>query len=324
MPDTELSHAVFAWALDGKGGGHPLQPQSADPPPGGLRWLHMDYQDPRTLAWLRNGSGIDPVVVEALTAPAPRPRSLVVGDGLMVILRGINVNDNADPEDMVALRFWLEEHRVITLRHRRIAAAQDVADQLKLGNGPHDAGDLLHDVTERLLDRIGPKVEEIEESVDALEEQVLSAQSRTLRVKLAQVRRLSISLRRYLVPQRETVVRLQSERVTWLSDLNRAHLREDADRVTRYVETLDSARERAAVTSEELSSLLAEQMNQTMYVLSVVAAIFLPLGLLTGLFGINVGGMPGTENPWSFAFVTVGLVILGVIEWLWFKRRALL
>ena len=62
-------------------------------------------------------------------------------------------------------------------------------------------------------------------------------------------------------------------------------------------------------------------MNKTMYILSIVAGIFLPLGLLTGLLGINVGGIPGTENPWAFAiFCVLLLIIAGGQIWL-FKRK---
>jgi len=67
----------------------------------------------------------------------------------------------------------------------------------------------------------------------------------------------------------------------------------DNDRLIRHIEDLDAVRERAAVTQEELLSRLSEQMNIRMYVLSMVATIFLPLGFLTGLLGINVGGIPG-------------------------------
>jgi zinc transporter len=61
-------------------------------------------------------------------------------------------------------------------------------------------------------------------------------------------------------------------------------------------------------------------MNRAMYTLSIVAAIFLPLGLLTGLLGINVGGMPGTENPWAFVIVTVLLIALAILLVAWFKK----
>ena len=111
--------------------------------------------------------------------------------------------------------------------------------------------------------------------------------------------------------------------MTWLDDASRSRLREAADRITRSIEDLDAARDRAAVTYEELGSRIAEEMNATMYRLTVVAAIFLPLGLLTGLLGINVGGIPGTDSPRAFAVVCVGLLLLGLAQWWWFKRRDL-
>jgi zinc transporter len=61
-------------------------------------------------------------------------------------------------------------------------------------------------------------------------------------------------------------------------------------------------------------------MNRNMYVLAIVAGVFLPLGLLTGLLGINVGGIPGADTPWAFAAVAVGLGVLGAIE-LWVLKR---
>ena len=95
---------------------------------------------------------------------------------------------------------------------------------------------------------------------------------------------------------------------------------EIAERMARFVEDLDSARERAAITQEELNNRLSEQMNKAMYLLSIIAAIFLPLGLLTGLLGINVGGIPGTESKWAFSIVTVILVGLAIALLVWFKK----
>jgi zinc transporter len=78
------------------------------------------------------------------------------------------------------------------------------------------------------------------------------------------------------------------------------------------------------VTYEALCDRLADRIQQTMDILSIVAAIFLPLGLLTGLLGIHGGGMPGADGPWAFALVAVLLVVGGVVEWLWFKRHRML
>ena len=83
--------------------------------------------------------------------------------------------------------------------------------------------------------------------------------------------------------------------------------------MARFVEELDSARDRVAITQEELNNRLSEQMNKAMYVLSIVAAIFLPIELLTGLLGINVGGIPGSENKWAFLIVTFFLILIALL-----------
>jgi len=108
--------------------------------------------------------------------------------------------------------------------------------------------------------------------------------------------------------------------VPWLDDASRMRLREASDRITRMVEDIDSARERAAVTQDELSNRLSERMNRTMYVLSIVAAVFLPLGLLTGLLGMDVGGVPGHDVPSAFWIVCAVCGVMSVVQ-VWAFRK---
>ena len=97
--------------------------------------------------------------------------------------------------------------------------------------------------------------------------------------------------------------------------------REYADRTARQVEELELLREQAAVTKDELANHVAEQLNARMYLLAIVTTVFLPLGLLTGLLGINVGGMPGAQDPRAFWLVcgilaAVGGAIAALLRWL--------
>ncbi len=143
-----------------------------------------------------------------------------------------------------------------------------------------------------------------------------------MRERLAAVRRQAIVLRRYFAPQREALQRLASDpdMAPWLESRDRHQLREVADRITRYVEDLDAGRERASVVHDQLANHLSDELNRGMYTLSIVAAVFLPLGFLTGLLGINVGGMPGADTPWAFAAVCVILAVLAGLE-VWLLRR---
>jgi zinc transporter len=199
-------------------------------------------------------------------------------------------------------------------------AINDLREAIERATGPKTAGEFLVRMTDRLIDRMGPVVSEIDEALDDLEDQVQQEASPSLRGQLRRVRHSSIMLRRYLAPQRDAMSRLQAERFDWLSDINRAMLREIADRTTRYVEDLEAARERAAAVQEEFNYQVSERMNRTMYVLTVVAAILLPPSLVAGVFGINVGGMPGIDNTVSFWIVVAGIAVLGVVEYVFLRR----
>jgi zinc transporter len=87
------------------------------------------------------------------------------------------------------------------------------------------------------------------------------------------------------------ISQLHHAQLTWLNSTQRASIREVADHLIRYVEDLDAARDRMGVMQEELTNKLSEQMNKTMYILTVLAGIFLPITFVTGLLGINVGGI---------------------------------
>ncbi len=221
---------------------------------------------------------------------------------------------------MVAIRMFFTENRIITIRYRRVMAIQDVSKAIENRKGPCSAGDFIVMVAERIADRMGDIVADLDDSVDGLEDTVLTTESHELRSKLADLRRQAISLRRYIAPQRDVLFRLVQERISLLSEIDRAHLREVAERTARFVEDIDSARDRASITQEELNNRLSEQMNKAMYTLSIIAAIFLPLGLLTGLLGINVGGIPGTESKWAFTLVTIVLIAIALGLLVWFKK----
>ncbi|WP_455385334.1 zinc transporter ZntB [Acidihalobacter prosperus] len=312
---------VASYRIDSGGHGVELPPADAAPPGNGYVWLHLDRGDPGAREWLSRESGLSPLVVQALLADDPRPRSVPMDHGLLVVARGANLNPGANPEDMVALRIWVEERRIITVRRRRLQSIEDVRIALAAGTGPVTPGAFVAFVLECLVTRLSEVIGDLAEDVDALEESMLAGELRELRASIAAVRREAVSLRRYLVPQREAFNRLFIERLPWLTDDDRLRLREQADRAARSVEDLELLRERAVVVQEELLSRVSEQMNRKMYVLAMVSVVFLPLGFITGLLGVNVGGVPGGQNPHAFWMLSGALAALVGVE-VWLFRRA--
>jgi zinc transporter len=316
---------ICAFLLDGNGGGEQLSWPSISTwtPALGALWMYLDYQGEECERWLAEDSGLDPVIREALLDPDPRPRCLVTeDDGLMLIIRGVNLERGAHPEDMVSVRVWCDRHRIICMRHRRVAAMKAMHTRFMQGKGPGTVGAFMVDMTAEIIDRIAMVADALEDGVAEIEDAVVTSLDVKLRHRLADLRRQAIALRRYIAPERDVLASLQSAAVTWLSGSDRTRLRECAERLTRVIEDLDSARDRAAVTHEEVASRLSEIMNQRLYMLSMVAAVFLPLGFVTGLWGANVGGIPGLEHPWGFAIISLGTVVLGALQvWLFRKLR---
>lgn len=287
----------------------------------GLLWVHLNRNADESQRWLEHRSGLDPLVIDALLAEDTRPRCAQMSNGVMLFLRGVNLNPGANPEDMVSIRVWIEPNRIISVRLRRLLSVDDLSAAIEQGQGPSTAGDFVVQLSQRLVSRMAGVVGDIDDDVDRLQDMVLGAESRQLRTQLNELRREIIALRRYVAPQRDALAQLALLRTSWLSERNLLRLREEADRVTRYVEDLDAARERAAVTQEELGNKLSEQLNARMYVLSVVAAIFLPLGFLTGLFGINVGGIPLADNPSGFVDILILLAVITGAQFILFRWR---
>lgn len=173
---------------------------------------------------------------------------------------------------------------------------------------------------------MGPTIEQLSDQVADLEEHLIGTEAggqvdlRDVRRQLIDLRRVAISLRRYVAPQRDALNRLTQLPERWIDEQVRGGLRETLDRVTRITEELDEVRERSAVVQDELMNRISQRMERTMYTLTVVATIMLPLGFLTGLLGINVAGIPGTETPWAFWAVCGALAAMAAAE-IWLLKR---
>lgn len=313
---------LHAFVLDGRGGAQRLDWDGVARwrPDDGVLWLALDYTVPDAAAWLESSSGIEPLMREALTGDDPRPRALALGEDLMLIIRGINQNVGSQPEDMISLRMWVEPQRIITMRHRVSRSLQAVADAVAAGRGPLDGGDLTASLVEHVVEHVAQRVDLLSDDIAGCEEQAITESGADLRALLADHRRRAIALRRFLGPQREALAKLSQTVQPWFGPSHRSRVVEQADRLTRSVEELDAARDRAAVTQEELASRLAETTNQRLYVLSLLTAVFMPLGFVCALLGVNIGGVPFREDEPAF-WILCGLFGVGVGVQLWVFRK---
>lgn len=271
-------------------------------------WLHLNLKHPNTKKWLEEESGLNPLVVEALLANETRPRVTDIADGTLVILRGVNLNDNAEPEDMVSLRLFINDARIISVRRRSLKTVINITSLFEKHQGPKNTGEFLSILITHLTKNISPSISHLIDQVDHIEEDLVDGGDLPQRQILSDLRRQTIIFKRYLSPMREAFAALRNGQYSWLSKHHIHHIQENYDHITRFIEDLDEIRERLQITHDELKNSISDRLNHNMYMLSVVAAIFLPLGFLTGLLGVNLGGIPGADSPIGF-YAFIGILI---------------
>lgn len=314
---------IVAYLLDGNGGGAALNWNGIEnwEPSQGLLWVHLDHANQIARQWIEEKSNLDTALIEPLLADESRPRSVMNHDTALIILRGVNLNPGADPEDMVSIRVCLEKSRIISVRKRKLISIDDIRTMIDNHEGPKSSGEFITLLNERLTKRITDVIDGIDDNMDELEENILIENRVVLRTNISELRREVIAIRRFLSPQREALNELHLQTTELLNKNNRTHLREQTDQIIKCIEDLDSIRDKAAVLQEELSSRIAEQTDQRMYALSLVACIFLPLTFITGLLGINVGGIPGATFKWAFIIVCILLGACAFATFIFLKRK---
>ena len=179
-----------------------------------------------------------------------------------------------------------------------------------------DPGDLIAAFATAITTDLDPVVAELGDTLDDCEEQLGADRIFELRRHVSRVRISAIGYRRFLTPQRAALEKLAQLPGDWLEDDDRLHLSAAADRAARMAEELESIRERSSVTHDALTDLRAEQLDSRSLVIAIVAMVFLPLTFITGLYGMNVKGLPYAEEPWAFdaimgtcAAIAAGIVI---------------
>ena len=311
---SALEGVGHAREIDAQGAVRPVELSAFGAPCDGWRWLHLGRKSLEARDWLRHRSRLSENVVSALLETDTRPRLALLDEGALLILRGVNRNPGAQPEDMISLRLFLEPGRLISVEGRRLGVIEERLRALDRGETP-TPGAALAGLVGALRAEAEPVLDDLQQAIDALEIDAIRIE-RSLSVRrrraLNDVRHDAIQLHRHLAPQGKAVEALARAKPAWLGKRERDSLRREGEAFTRIAEDLDAVRSRAQVISDESALRVAEETNRIMATLSVISAIFLPLTFATGLLGVNLAGIPFAEEAWSFDAFALSLLALAL------------
>ncbi|NVJ65319.1 MAG: zinc transporter ZntB [Gammaproteobacteria bacterium] len=302
--------------LDGEGG-IAKDGSGTDP-----SWTHLNFESSQGIEWIKKQANISDHSMELLLSGDTRPRCLIDDDGsINLCLRGINLNPNSSPEDMISLRLWLKGNTFISCNRRESQSINRLYDKLNKRQGPKTADELLLGLIEELASISESFMETLESELDLQEDQIAMAKFEVFNPKMSRLRRQIATIKRFLTPQKEALERLYRTKNSSFSEHFYESLYVQLDKFILMLENMDLLRERIIVLQEQFMGYISHEQNSRLYLLAIISAIFLPLTFLSGLLGMNVGGLPGLENTNAFWIVSGFCLVVAVGLLIWFKRK---
>jgi zinc transporter len=277
------------------------------------RWYHCHREGAGIREWLI-ANRIPNSMIDSFLAQDTRPSFLQYDeDNFLLILRGVNLNEDANPEDMLSLRLLYVNGALISTRKIPSMTVSLIRAQLAEGQGPKTIPEVVVGIIDGLSFNIDGYLNKMDLQINEFEGQL------ELSEELIQSHKALLKIKRFIKPQQYAIDDLYSSDISLVKE-KALRLSHSVNTITRINETLDFYLGEIEIIKGELRQYHAEKMNRNTYLFSVIAAIFLPTSFLTGLFGVNIGGIPGIENTGSFALFCISLLVIFFFEF-WILRR---
>lgn len=294
-------------------------------------WLHFSLADARVERWLRDMSGLPADAVDALVEPDPRAHGQVIGEGVVMVLCDLHhslerkaatapAENPGAAEGFGKFRVYVDERRMITLRGTPLRTADRLRRELATGSTPGTTAALFGHYLGRLAETVGALVAGLSDVVDDAEDEVLAGRYRRQATVLGKLRRDTARLRRHINANHGALALLRGHLPAPLRE-EQPDLLDALGSLETIAQDLDLVQERTRLLQDEIAGRLSEATNRNLEVLSLVTTALLPITLVTGVFGMNVGGLPGVNDPHGFRWVMSLIVGAIAVVLVWLLRR---
>jgi magnesium transporter len=291
----------------------------------GTLWVDIDTREPKDVSILPDIFHFHPLAIEEATNPQSRVKLEEYDKYLLLIVRTVAFCETTDDPydlDTVNISFFLGKNYLVTVHGgstNPVAATVDLLQRKPelIGHGP---AKLMHVIVDQAVDAYFPIIDQIDEFMDTLEEKIFSQFDQTVLRDVFAVKRLVLTLRRHLAPERDALSVLTNRPSTLLSTETQIYFRDIYDHVLRIYDSLETFRDLLSSTLDSYLTQVSNRLGTATKALSVVATVTLPFVVISGIWGMNFERIPLHSNPYGFiilvlAQLALGLTILGGLKW---------
>lgn len=297
-------------------------PATPDGPQPRFLWLHFNLAHASATRWLERHAALTPTFYEALKDELRSTRIERDEQALVAVVNDVHFHFSFDTSDISTLWASVDSRVVVTARLAPLRSIDQLRTAIKRGEPIRSTVELLEHLLRAQADVLVDIVRGVTRQVDKVEDELLSNRLDLKRSTLGMLRRLLVRLQRLLAPEPASLFRLLQHPPAWMGESDTQQLREATEEFSVALRDMASLQERIKLLQEEVAAIVNERNSRSLFVLTVMTVLALPINILAGLFGMNVGGVPLAQNDQGFWFVAAVVALFTVVAgWVAFRRR---
>ncbi len=289
---------------------------------GDFTWLHFNLSHAGTERWLRRHAGLPEAFFDALHDGRHSTRLERDEASLIAVINDVHFDFSFESSDIATLWIAVDRRLVVTARQSPLRSVDRLRTAIKRGEPMRSTAELLERLLRAQADVLVDVVRGVTGRIDDLEDDLLAGKLDHKRTRLGVLRRLLVRLQRLLAPEPAALFRLLQRPPAWMGERDVDDLREASEEFSVALRDMAALQERIKLLQEEIAAAVNEGTGRSLFVLTVVTVLALPINILAGLFGMNVGGIPLAENPFGFWLLVGAVALFTVVAgWLALVRR---
>ncbi len=294
---------------------------SPDQRRGQFIWLHFNLSNTASEKWMTAHASLADEFYETLHLGSRSTRIELAENTLIAVVNDVLHNFSFDESDISTLWVNVAQHMMVSARRKPLQSIERVRQAVRHGEPVRSPVELLVHLLRDQADVLVKIVREAVEKVDVIEDKLLAGSPTAQRGDLGAMRRVLVRLQRLLAPEPAALFRLLQRPPGWMADLDTQELRESTEEFSVVLSDMSSLQERIKLLQEEIAARVSEETGRSLFVLTIVTVLALPINIIAGLLGMNVGGIPLAEHPYGF-WIIGGIVAAFTLVAAWLVKRA--
>ncbi len=289
---------------------------------GAVGWLDLISPDQDELGLLVDHFGFHPLAMEDAKTEFNLPKIDTYSDHLFIVWHSPLADGNFHEPPFCEVDIFVTSNLVVTIHHGEINSLAKLFERAKesknlMARGP---GFILHAIIDHMVDEYYILVDKISDDIDLLEDEIFEATDQDQLKRLFDYKRRLLSIRKIVAPQRE-VISLLIRHEKFLGEDVYLYFQDIYDHLVRILDLVDTSREIISLAMEIYLSQISNRLNEVMKRLTIVATIFMPLTLITSLYGMNFENMPELSWKYGYYYVLAFMAVFSLVIFLFFKRK---